>query len=276
MNLKTILKISRPRFWLYLAGTYLVGYSFGAENIYSLQNFSFIIHFLFFLIPANIFLYGINDIYDEDTDQFNQKKGTYEHKLQMDEKKYLKIALLLMVFIAIAVTAFQKDTKVQILFILFFALSYFYSSPPLRFKAKPLLDSAFNILYGIPGIIAYVQVTNTLPPLEILIAIFCWTFAMHLFSAIPDIQADKKADLLTTAILFGKRNSLLLCALLWTITSLVTINLTGSFIGFIAIIYPLIPIILIANEKIDLKKTYKIFPFINALVGFILFLYAFA
>ena len=86
MDLKSIVEISRPRFWLYLAGTYLVGYAFGAENIYSLQNFNFIIHFLFFLIPANIFLYGINDIYDEDTDQFNQKKGTYEHKLQMDEK----------------------------------------------------------------------------------------------------------------------------------------------------------------------------------------------
>ncbi len=275
MDLITILKISRPRFWLYLAGTYLVGYSFGAENIYSLQNFNFIIHFLFFLIPANIFLYGINDIYDEDTDQFNQKKGTYEHKLQMDEKKNLKIALLLVVLIGVMVTVFQKDIKVQILFILFFALSYFYSSPPLRFKAKPLLDSASNILYGIPGIIAYVQVTNTLPPLEVLIAIFCWTFAMHLFSAIPDIQADKKAKLLTTAILFGKRNSLLLCALLWTITSFVTISLTGSFTGFIGSIYPLIPIILITNEKIDLKKTYKIFPFINAIVGFILFLYAF-
>lgn len=275
MDIKSVFEISRPRFWLYLAGTYLVGYSFGAENIYSLQNINFIIHFLFFLVPANIFLYGINDIYDEDTDQYNQKKGTYEHKLQTTEKKVLKITLLVVALIGITMTVFQRDIRIQILFILFFALSYFYSSPPLRFKAKPLLDSASNILYGLPGIIGYVQVTNKLPQIEVLLAIFCWTFAMHLFSAIPDIQADKKANLLTTAVLLGKRNSLLFCALLWIITSLVTISLTGSFIGFIASIYPLIPIILLANEKIDLKKTYKIFPFINALLGFILFLCAF-
>ena len=33
---------------------------------------------VYFLIPANILIYGINDIFDYDTDKLNPKKGTYE------------------------------------------------------------------------------------------------------------------------------------------------------------------------------------------------------
>lgn len=274
MDLKSIITISRPRFWLYLAGTYLVGVSFAINNIYELQNINFLIHFIFFLIPANIFLYGINDISDEDTDKFNDKKGNYEHKLQTHEKKGLKLLVIVSLLLGIVFAFFQEHIKGQLLFTIFLALSFFYSSPPLRFKAKPILDSASNILYGLPGIIGYFQFTNTLPPIEIIVAIFCWTFAMHLFSAIPDIQADKQANLLTTAILFGKRKSLFICTFLWAITSLITIYKVDSPISVISLLYPFIPLLLIYKQNIDLKKTYKIFPFINAFVGFILFIYA--
>jgi 4-hydroxybenzoate polyprenyltransferase len=84
--LKFILKLSRPRFWLYLGGTYLVGYAAGITTYHEFLRPTFWVHFLFFLIPANIFLYGINDYYDEDTDQFNTKKQTHEQLLVSQDK----------------------------------------------------------------------------------------------------------------------------------------------------------------------------------------------
>ena len=41
-----ILKLSRPRFWFYVAGTFFVGFVFGIENIYKL-DFNFLILFLY-------------------------------------------------------------------------------------------------------------------------------------------------------------------------------------------------------------------------------------
>ena len=35
--------------------------------------------------------------------------------------------------------------------------------------------------------------------------------AMHCYSAIPDIEPDKQAGLVTTAVYLGKQNSLLYC-----------------------------------------------------------------
>lgn len=274
MDIKTILKISRPRFWFYLAGPYLVGYAFGLNSIYQLNSFYFYIHFLYFLIPANIFLYGINDICDEDTDKFNDKKINYEHLLRSNEKRLLIGILIACIGLSFILLSFQPLIEAQFLITLFLILSFFYSAPPLRFKAKPIIDSASNILYALPGIIAYFQTTNSFPPFLIILALFCWTTAMHLFSAIPDISADKKAHLKTTALTLGHNNSLIACAALWTITAIATIWTTESYLSIVVLIYPLIPLLLLINKDFKIKKIYKLFPYINTLAGFILFLYA--
>lgn len=274
MNLKTIITISRPRFWFYLAGTYLVGYSFAVNNIFELQSLYFIIHFLYFLIPANIFLYGVNDICDEDTDKFNNKKVKYEHLLLSNEKSLLVGILFAVLGLSFILLSFQTKIESQLLITLFLLLSFFYSAPPLRFKAKPIVDFLSNILYALPGILAYYQVTHQFPPTEIIIALSLWTGAMHLFSAIPDIAADKKAHLKTTAIILGEKKSLILCALFWGIVAIIALFNINSYLVLIALAYPIVPLLLLTNNDLEIKKIYRIFPIINMITGFALFLYA--
>jgi lycopene elongase/hydratase (dihydrobisanhydrobacterioruberin-forming) len=78
MQRSKLIAISRPRFWMYLLGPYLIGYALavsfhGTEYPYGL---SYIFLFLLlFTLPANLFLYGINDMYDGDTDRENPKKA---------------------------------------------------------------------------------------------------------------------------------------------------------------------------------------------------------
>ncbi|MEF8937724.1 MAG: lycopene elongase, partial [Halovenus sp.] len=67
--------LSRPRFWFYLAGPVIVGVVYGASSQADLFTPLTVELFLYFLIPANIFLYGINDIFDADIDQLNPKKS---------------------------------------------------------------------------------------------------------------------------------------------------------------------------------------------------------
>jgi len=282
-----IIKTSRPKFWIYLAGPFLMGFAFifnqnlNLLNLFQInpiyfniliQNFftnfylkQFIVGLLFFLLPANFFLYAINDYYDFDTDAFNPKKGT--HEVRLKNKQQSKKFLIFAIIISFLYFIFLPNHFTKIIFLLFMVLSYIYSAKPIRLKAKPFVDSASNLLYFLPGVISYNIATNQLIPWFLWVAFFCWTFSMHLFSAVPDISADKKANLLTTAIFLGYKKSLLLCALMWLIFS-TTLIYNFGWILLPTILYFLMPIYLTLNSNADINKIYWRFPYINAILGF--------
>ena len=202
MNALTLLRVSRPRFWLYLGGTFLLGLAFALPAPAALVQLSVLLVFLCFLLPANLFLYGINDLADGDTDKYNPKKGTKEHLLRGTQVRALTSAVWVSAFIIVAVAAWfalQGLWVASLMTLLFLALGAAYSAKPLRLKAKPVLDSASNVLYVLPGLVGYAFAVNQVPQWEFIAAFVCWTAAMHLFSAIPDIAADKRAKLMTTA-----------------------------------------------------------------------------
>lgn len=268
-----ILSISRPRFWLYLAGPYLVGYAFMANRLMQFDNWVFWYGLFFFLLPANFILYGLNDVADADTDKHNKKKQTKEIAFVASDKlTYVNIiytSLLLSVPLLFFLTPISR-----VLLICFLFLAAAYSLAPIRLKAKPVVDSVSNILYAFPAFIAAYQFPNADVPLEVFVAALCWTAAMHLFSAIPDIEPDSKAGLKTSAILLGKKNSLFACTVLWAITAILVLPFAGKF--FVFAIYPLITFAaLFIEEQLSLDTIYWLFPYINAIVGFYIFLVPF-
>lgn len=274
MNITTILKISRPKFWGYLGGTFLVGYTLGIHSLNDFYTPTFFYLLVFFLIPANLYLYGINDLFDQDTDKHNPKKRTREHLLVKKETQSL-VFLLVISFLIMLITLFILPTLSTKLFLLsFIFLATFYSAPPLRFKTKPILDSTSNILYTFPGLIGYLVLYPQSINWLIVLATFCWAGAMHLFSAIPDIDADTKANLNTTAIYLGLKYALIVCFLLWAAFAFIIIiqsNLNPVF-KLATLIYPLIPLVLLFKPSLSISKIYWYFPWINNLLGFGLFI----
>lgn len=266
----TILKLARPRFWLYLTGPYIVGFAAVIHSPWEMLSFSFLYPLFFFLIPANIILYGINDLSDGDTDRHNRKKRHRESRAtkanQQIYTRIIGISALTALPLLIIMPIFAR-----ILLGIFLALSIAYSMPPIRLKAKPYVDSASNILYAFPAFIAMYQFAGIVPPPAILIAVFCWTSAMHLFSAIPDIEADKRAHLQTTAVVLGERTSLLVCAMLWLATAI--LSLFVSWLLAPALLYPAICLWLLKKRTIPVERLYWVFPWLNALVGFMLYLF---
>lgn len=268
--IKLAFDVSRYRFWLYLGGTYFTGYIIGAAKLDDFLSLDLFYHLFYFMIPANIFLYGINDLFDRDTDQFNLKKENKEIRIRKQEERDLKTILLATQFFSLVALIIQDNWAQRSIFILFIFLSYAYSSPPFRFKARPILDFSSNILYALPGIFGYYQITSQFPPLLIIVALFLWTGAMHLFSAIPDIEADAKAEVTTTAVYVGRTLSLWICFVFWFTFIFITVVIYHAYtpLSYIAFLYPVIPLLLLFGKGLDIEKIYWWYPYINGMLGF--------
>lgn len=271
-ELRFLLKVSRPRFWFYLFGPYLVGLIAGIAERGELADWRYAVFAIYFLLPANLLVYGVNDIFDYETDRLNEKKAGYETLVTPERRRrlFFWIAGLNLPFIILA--AFQMKLFAFAALQTFLFLSIFYSSPPIRAKAKPILDSAFNILYIMPGAFAFALVTRSLPPAELIIAGGFWTAAMHAYSAIPDIEADQKAGLQTIATKFGAYGTLAICFGLYAAAAF----LSAPFLGITAVgLGAAYMILMLASVKSvqsgRIFKLYRAFPMINIAAGFVLF-----
>jgi 4-hydroxybenzoate polyprenyltransferase len=267
-----LLKTSRPRFWLYLAGPYVVGYTAGADGVRVGLDPLFALWLVYFLLPANLLLYGVNDYFDRDTDALNPKKGDRENRLRDAQARTLRRALAAVLAATVLAAAPSTDATLYALWAAFVGLSAAYSAPPLRLKARPLVDSASNVLYGLPGVIGYYQSSGTLPPAAVMLAVLLWTAGMHLFSAVPDIACDREAGVRTTAVALGYRGSLLLCAALWAAALAAgAASVVPAGLAAAGLVYPAVPLWLAARPRAPIGPVYWSFPLINGLAGFCLF-----
>jgi len=256
MKIKKIFLISRPIFWIWTVGAYLIG-------IGNFNNFEFlsIIEFLFMFVPINFIIYGLNDIYDIKSDEINPEKdklqGTALKKTEIREvKKIATILSILFVFIAIIIGRLEH----MIFSIGIILLAIIYSVPPIRLKSKPILDSIFgSIGYLFPILLAFTT-HNTLSniPWEYSILVLPM-IGNHAISTLRDISCDKKSGTKTIGVFLGKRKTLILSFILYVIPLFFIQN-----IFLISVIVSSSFFILITSFT-DLKKEKYIFPLISAL-----------
>ena len=279
-KIKWYLQISRPRFWIYVFGPFLIGI---AATV-STKEFSFditlalLVTGLFFTFPANLFIYGVNDLFDYETDKHNPKKKAYETLLAPENRKqFINILSIVMVpFVALMSYLFiSNDSYIAVWSLaLFLFFGAGYSMPPIRTKTKPFLDSFFNILYIFPGFVSFGLLAKTWPDVNIIIAGTAWVMAMHAFSAVPDIKADSKAGIKTVATVLGKNQTVLFCSALYVIAGLLSLQYLGvvSIVGMIT--YGTLMILALrAHYSEGLFAVYRAFPYVNMIFGFVLFWY---
>ena len=269
--MRALVALSRPRFWLYLGGTYLIGFAAGASRREDFLSPDFWLFLLYFMLPANLLLYGINDLCDRDTDRSNPKKGAEEHLLAANEEGATRTGVVLALVAGLALMTLLASGTQRMLLAAFLLLSFAYSAPPLRLKARPFLDSLSNLLYALPAFLGYHQSAGHLPSTPVVLAGLLWTASMHLFSAVPDIRSDRDARLSTTATVLGQPGALLLCAVLWLacLVILVSNRILWPW-SALAGVYVLIPAYVIARPT-ALRRVYWLFPTINGLGGMLTF-----
>lgn len=271
-SLQYLLKTSRTRFWMYVFGPAILGLfiSLLAQGS-TLPQLDHILALAYFTIPANLLIYGINDIFDGDTDQYNPKKSTYENQHSKSQTKFLSAAIAitnLPFLVYFAVTSNSQSLYFLGAF-LFFSIQY--SATPIRAKAKPFIDGVFNFLYVAPALfLISLQSPNiiNIGSIPLVLAGTFWCMAMHCFSAIPDIEADQKADLKTTAVVLGQNGAFIYCFILYLATACIATN-ANLMIGLPLFVYPLLIIYTYKNQQ-KTFQIYKYFPYLNSLVGFII------
>ncbi|HMT08815.1 MAG TPA: prenyltransferase [Pyrinomonadaceae bacterium] len=270
-DLAFILKVSRPRFWIYLLGPYLVGLVAAISTRDELLTWHYAVFAVYFTLPANLLVYGVNDICDYETDKLNPKKANYEALVTPERRKTILLAILLLNLPFVAGLIYVPLVAINSL-VAFLLLSIFYSAWPIRAKAKPLLDSAFNVLYIMPGFFANAMISGELPPWQAVVAGGLWTAAMHAYSAVPDIEVDREAGLNTIATVLGANLTVALCALLY----LASAFLAAEFLGFIAVPLGFAYLLLMLASFWSIRngrifKLYRAFPLINMSAGFLIF-----
>ena len=208
-------KFRVPRFWFYVFGPFIVGALVGAPDPRAYLSFSSLLWALFFLFPANLLIYGANDIFDYETDRRNAKKQGYELLITPadHQKLWRAIALFCLPFAPLLIWA-PRECWWSLAGFLFFSI--FYSAPPIRAKARPILDSIFNVLYIFPGAFGYFLTSGHNFSVALFAAAWLWAMAMHAYSAVPDISADKDAQVPTVATFLGLRGTIWFCLAFYT------------------------------------------------------------
>jgi len=275
-NLRKLISISRPRFWLYVLGTFMLG-MVAAGKLFDHDLFTITVLFglaIFFSLPSNLFIYGVNDMFDYDTDRHNQKKIAYEKLLRPEERKYLRwwIVCLILPFIPLG---WYLDARTLLSLGIFMFTGYFYSALPIRAKARPPLDVLFSsVIYVSPSLVGYFAAGGKAIDVLLLLGGLLWAMAMQTYSAVPDIEADQKAGVSTLATKLGRVPSLYFC-----LFSYLTAAFIGSFyVGFLAIALGIVyaSIVWFTMKKPEKLFTYyTYFPLINSASGALLFFYIF-
>ena len=264
MTITQVLIISRPRFWVYLVGPYVI--ALAASGVW--PNPTLLLFGLYLTLPANLLIYGVNDIYDRETDRLNAKKRGYEALLA--DKSVRPIAWLIAAtnLPFLLYLGLSLPLAANFWLLVFIITGVGYSLPPIRAKARPVLDSLFNILYVAPAFAVYVAASGKLPSIIVIIAATLWCMAMHAYSAVPDIAADRASHTPTIATLLNRQPTLMLCGVTYGLAA----GLSYGFIGWPAIVGGVVYLSLIilslrTKTNIQLFKLYTWFPLANTLAG---------
>lgn len=220
-NLKKLFVISRPVSWPNTAYPFAAAYlvTGGAFDL------TFWVATLYFLIPYNLLMYGVNDVFDYESDIRNPRKGGLEGAVE--QKAFHPVivwtaALSNIPFILYLLATGTIASAIVFVILLFFVLAY--SLAGLRFKEIPVLDSVTSSIHFVgPMIFAMVLTGFEAQYIPYIVAFFLWGAASHAFGAVQDINPDRQGGLASIATVLGASATTRIVLMLYIIASVIVI-----------------------------------------------------
>ncbi|WP_309104297.1 prenyltransferase [Microbacterium sp.] len=230
---------SRPVSWINTA------FPFGAAYLLSTREVdtTLVIGVIYFLIPYNLAMYGINDVFDYASDVANPRKGGIEGALlapRLHRPTLWAAALSNVPFLVFLVVVGNPASTLWLTLSVFAVIAY--SVPGLRFKERPFLDSITSSTHFVsPAVfgIALAGEPVTVGNITILGAFFLWGMAAHAFGAVQDIGPDRDAGIGSIATAIGARATVRLSLALWTLAGalMLTTGWPGPLAALLAVPY---------------------------------------
>lgn len=267
-------RASRPFSWINTALPFLAM----AWSVRRGLSPSIVLGAIYFLAPYNLLLYGVNDLYDYESDRLNPRKGgAIEGGLVSPSRGHHlwpAVAVTNLPFLLAlgwlsgmaAVCALEVTALVALA----------YSMPPLRTKVVPFLDSATSSLHFVlpavcGGIVAGASVVEL--PWRLLLAFFLWGMASHAMGAIQDVRCDREAGIGSVAVALGHRTTALFSLCGYGAAVLLLLFQGGAALIPAA---ALLPYVLLAasclsgDPERQARRAWRGFLGLNLLTGFII------
>ncbi|MEN9992623.1 MAG: hypothetical protein RLY83_193 [Actinomycetota bacterium] len=266
---------SRPISWVNTAYPFAVAYFMATKKI----DLTFILGTLFFLIPYNLLMYGINDVFDYESDLRNPRKGGIEGALLPKEihRTIIWSAILSCVpFLIYLIAVGNLNSSLWLALFVFTVIAY--SAKHLRFKEKPVLDSITSASHFVGPMIFGLALTNQNladPKISaIILAFTLWGMASHAFGAVQDVKADREGNISSIATYFGARNTTRVAMVMYVAAGfyLITLGWPTNLVAIAALPYVaiLIPHLNITDETCEsANKGWKRFIYLNFFAGFL-------
>jgi 4-hydroxybenzoate polyprenyltransferase len=268
-----LLAASRPLSWINTAYPFAAAYLLVTREV----DVRLVIGTLFFLIPYNLAMYGINDVFDYASDLANPRKGGVEGALLAPEKHrtvLLVAAGACLPFVAALVVAGSPISWLVLTISLFAVVAY--SAPPFRFKEIPILDSITSSVHFVsPAVFGFALAGGTVTPglVVVLGAFFLWGVASHAFGAVQDVVPDREGGISSIATVLGAARTVRLALACWTLAGLLmlTTGFPGALAALLAIPYlwAAAPYLRIADaDSARANRGWRHFLWINYVCGF--------
>jgi len=266
---------SRPVSWINTAYPFAVAYWLATRQI----DLNLILGTLFFLIPYNLLMYGVNDVFDYESDLRNPRKGGIEGALL--DPKWHRITLLSaflscapFVIYLLAVGSIEANLWLG----LFVFTVVAYSAKYLRFKERPFLDSITSASHFVGPMIYGLALAGVNPLGELtgklVLAFTLWGVASHAFGAVQDVKADREANISSIATAIGARATVWLAFFAYLLAAIVLVSV--GLIGLVASIafWPYLavvaPFMRITDESCELaNRGWKRFIWLNYFAGMV-------
>lgn len=227
--IRTLFWVSRPVSWVNTA------YPFATAALLTggLPPWLVVWGTVFFLVPYNLAMYGINDVFDFASDLRNPRKGGLEGSVLADPAMRRRVlawsCLLPAPFVAVLAwwgIAHGNPASVAVLTVSLTAVAA-YSWAGLRFKERPFLDAATSAthfvspaVYGL--VLAGAEPTGGL--VALLAAFFLWGMASQMFGAVQDVLPDRAGGLRSVATVLGARRTVRLSAGLYALAGVLLLG----------------------------------------------------
>ncbi len=215
-----LVKESRPVGWIFGPLVFLIGMTFsGSVTITPISIFQI----LMLSFPGSIFLYGMNDVHDYESDKLNPRKqvagGWIDPKLEPEYHPFItrvSIFVVILMFLSSFLTLNVTNILAMVVLV---ASAHLYSAPPVRLKERPIVDSVSNGMIFFSTFLLGFSFVGSIFNLGIDIYLITACVAgIHVYTTIMDYEFDKNAGYKTTAVLLGERGTSLFVLSIFILT----------------------------------------------------------
>ena len=276
--ISTLFWASRPLSWVNTA------YPFAAAVLLTggLPWWLVVLGTVFFLVPYNLAMYGINDVFDYESDLRNPRKGGVEGSVvdRAAQRSVLLASCLIPVPFVLVLVAWALVTgnplSIAVLAVSLFAVAA-YSWAGLRFKEKPFLDAVTSSTHFVsPAAYGLVLAGAdfTLGLWALLAGFFLWGMASQMFGAVQDVVPDREGGLASVATVLGARPTVWASAGLYAGAGLLMLltDWPGQLAALLAVPYLVNVVRFRSVTDMDSGRAnagWKTFLWLNYLTGFL-------